>query len=707
MRVSIIAPVYNAEKYIERCIRSVLAQTYADWELLIVDDGSTDHTPDIIRSFDDARIHYIPLPHRGLARLAESYNTALARAGGDLIAILEGDDEWPPEKLATQVPAFDTDDVVLSWGRGMMIDESSRRIKYWPVRREFQRDIPMPELFRVLARWNVLSPAVTVMLRRSALERIGGFQMAGSSLFVDLPTWLLVAATAQGRARYVDADLGLYRTHPTNTGLLHNPKMRHEHDIVFRAIRDRLGASGLDRLGWTGEDDRRTAASASFTQGMASLQGGEWPAARTAFRRTLRGTRSASEFAKALAGYASALARVDLAGMMTRVRYGHAARWLPLLLLALPAACSDPFVVASVRAYTQVATGGEHSCALSEAGQVWCWGRGLDGELGTGNKDSRATPALVTGGLTFKAVTAGDAHTCALATDGAAWCWGWNAFFQRGNSIDGTEAAPVRVTGNRTFTHISAGAHHTCALGTDSIAYCWGYNRFGQLGNGTTNTAGEPYAVVGNVKFSGLSAGAYHTCGVTSVGSAYCWGKNDFGQLGIGTSATMSTTPAVVAGGVTFREIDGGATHTCGVATDSRFYCWGSSAYGELGDGAVFKEGLPGRFTPYPVSENFPRGVKIDAGTYHTCAFGDGGVTRCWGRGDYGQLAIGSTNDNFHPQPVSIFRERTRFTALGLGGLTHACGIIDREVYCWGTGHLGQLGVEQSFFTALPQRVAN
>ena len=159
MRVSIITPVYNAEPFIARCMRSVLAQTYTDWEMLIVDDGSTDRTPSIIREFDDARITYIPLQHRGIASLAETYNTALAKASGELVAILEGDDEWPANKLALQVPAFLEDDVVLSWGRGMIIDEADRRSGYWPVKRQFRRDIPMNELFRVLARWNVLSPA--------------------------------------------------------------------------------------------------------------------------------------------------------------------------------------------------------------------------------------------------------------------------------------------------------------------------------------------------------------------------------------------------------------------------------------------------------------------------------------------------------------------------------------------------------------------
>ena len=85
-RVSIVTPVYNAERFIGACVRSVLDQTFDDWEQIIVDDGSSDATGDIARGFDDPRVRYIGLPHRGLSALAETYNTALQVARGELIA---------------------------------------------------------------------------------------------------------------------------------------------------------------------------------------------------------------------------------------------------------------------------------------------------------------------------------------------------------------------------------------------------------------------------------------------------------------------------------------------------------------------------------------------------------------------------------------------------------------------------------------------
>ena len=327
-RVTIISPVYNAERYLGACIDSVLGQTFAEWEQIVVDDGSTDDTEAVARSYDDPRIRYIRLPHRGLPALAESYNTALREARGELIAVLEGDDVWEPTKLARQVPLFDDPAVVLSWTRARIIDGAGQVSRRWQVPRRFRRDLGMSELFRVLARWNILSPALTVMIRRGPLEAIGGFQQMGSSLFVDLPTWLMIAGTASGKARYLDEDLGLYRIHATNTGSVKNAQMRLEHQDVTAAVKSRLGAARLAALGWTERDERVTRASAAVTNGIAYLQQSNADRARAAFRTAMKETRSAREYTIALTGYLSALSGVNLIGRAQRLRLSAASLYL-------------------------------------------------------------------------------------------------------------------------------------------------------------------------------------------------------------------------------------------------------------------------------------------------------------------------------------------------------------------------------------------
>ena len=117
--VSIITPTFQHERFIHSCLRSVLAQDYGRWELIVIDDASTDRTAQIVESYArrDSRIRLVQhQTNYGTARLADTYNEALAHCAGDLIAILEGDDEWRPKKLSAQVHAFQETQVILCYG---------------------------------------------------------------------------------------------------------------------------------------------------------------------------------------------------------------------------------------------------------------------------------------------------------------------------------------------------------------------------------------------------------------------------------------------------------------------------------------------------------------------------------------------------------------------------------------------------------------
>ena len=99
--VSIIMPAYNCGRFIKESIDSVLAQTYTNWELLIVDDCSTDNTKAIVSTYDDKRIRYMRNPQNMGAALTR--NKALREAKGRYIAFLDADDMWLPEKLERQI----------------------------------------------------------------------------------------------------------------------------------------------------------------------------------------------------------------------------------------------------------------------------------------------------------------------------------------------------------------------------------------------------------------------------------------------------------------------------------------------------------------------------------------------------------------------------------------------------------------------------
>src|ERR1044071_7783966 len=104
--VSVIMPAYNAERYIAASVRSVLAQTYQNWELIIVDDGSTDGTAAVAKSFAEAdgRVRYVYQPN---GRLGNARNTGIRHARGPLIAFLDSDDLWMERKLELQLKAME------------------------------------------------------------------------------------------------------------------------------------------------------------------------------------------------------------------------------------------------------------------------------------------------------------------------------------------------------------------------------------------------------------------------------------------------------------------------------------------------------------------------------------------------------------------------------------------------------------------------
>ena len=124
--VSIIMPTYNCGRFIAESIRSVLAQTYTNWELIIVDDCSTDKTEDVVAYFDDPRIHYLKNEQNEGAALTR--NRALREAKGRYIAFLDSDDLWLPTKLERQIAFLERNSYAFTYHEYTEIDEESNPI---------------------------------------------------------------------------------------------------------------------------------------------------------------------------------------------------------------------------------------------------------------------------------------------------------------------------------------------------------------------------------------------------------------------------------------------------------------------------------------------------------------------------------------------------------------------------------------------------
>jgi len=216
--VSIITPTYNHEKYIGECIESVLSQTFPDWEQIIIDDASTDRTPEIVEQYakKDKRIKFIRhKKNYGIYRLADTYNEALNISNGELIAVLEGDDFWPEYKLEKQVPVFDDKDVVLSWGKVEVMTDERVIWKITPKKlskreRDVYNNSPVGNILKILLFENII-PSPTVIVRKKTLISIKGFQQPVGILTVDYPTWLYLSI--KGKFYYFDEILGYWRSH--------------------------------------------------------------------------------------------------------------------------------------------------------------------------------------------------------------------------------------------------------------------------------------------------------------------------------------------------------------------------------------------------------------------------------------------------------------------------------------------------------------
>ena len=219
--VSIITPTYNHEKYIAECIESVKNQTFSDWELIVVNDGSTDKTLEVANKCaeGDSRIHVIHQDNKGIFRLAETYNKALSLSKGEFIAILEGDDYWEPQKLEIQVEVMSNDSsVVMGWGKAASRVEFQKEVyQLHPVQIEkhlkyFTND-PPGSIFNSV--FDNFFPPLTFIIRKDALIKTGGFIQILPFPAVDLSTML--ALCKLGKFYFFEQILGTWRIFPKQT----------------------------------------------------------------------------------------------------------------------------------------------------------------------------------------------------------------------------------------------------------------------------------------------------------------------------------------------------------------------------------------------------------------------------------------------------------------------------------------------------------
>jgi alpha-tubulin suppressor-like RCC1 family protein len=379
---------------------------------------------------------------------------------------------------------------------------------------------------------------------------------------------------------------------------------------------------------------------------------------------------------------------------------------------------------------TAVAAGDSHTCGLTQSGQVRCWGGNGYGEVGDGTTEGRTTPVDVLeapGGAPLagvRAICAGGFHTCALTTAGTVRCWGNDYYGQLGNGSAGPSTVPVDVLNSSGATPLggvaglACGTFHTCALTGAGTVQCWGRNASGALGNGSTVDSPLPVDVLsapggpplGSV--TGLALGRQHSCLVTGAGGVKCWGLGGSGQLGDGTRLPRYTPVDVLqaSGGsplLGIAEVAAGQYFSCARTLAGSVLCWGANEHGQLGDGTTNTREFPAPVLAAPGGTALAGVAALvasyghGAGNYlyargHACGLTTGGGLLCWGDNDFAQVGNGTTS-NWVVTPVAVADAQSKSAidnAVALAaGAAHSC-LVDSGggVMCWGLKFGGQLG---------------
>lgn len=317
--ISILTPVFNQSSYIDQTIRSVISQTYQNWEWIIVDDGSTDGTGDIIRDVADSRIRYTFQEHAGVDHLNRTRNRALMMCNGDLIAMLDGDDYWPDYKLKVQVKDFVLPDIVLSYGECIVVNGKGKKMYYrqLPTDRHVANNDPVGSSLKLfLLERDCFITNSTVMLNKKALLRIGGF-LDVKDMAHDLTTWTQLSL--EGRFAGKPLCLGYWRRHHSSTNYNRNPEVLLNAGLDF--LRDFVESNKqkLAKLGFSYDSDifeaywsRLKPSAHYYTRSIIALGSGSFSEGKAEFRRFMEGDASFKQRLIYVTMLLSSLIRFDL-----------------------------------------------------------------------------------------------------------------------------------------------------------------------------------------------------------------------------------------------------------------------------------------------------------------------------------------------------------------------------------------------------------
>lgn len=191
--ISVVIPLYNKEKQIACTLQSVFEQTFQNFEIVIVDDGSTDNSVEEVEKFDDSRIRLI---HQTNAGVSAARNRGIEEASGELIAFLDADDVWMPEYLATQYGLYQKYPECSVYACNYEFRDSEGKVTPTIIRKlPFEgEDGVLSNYFEVASCSHPPICSISIMVKKTAIQAIGGFPL-GIKSGEDLLTWARLAVS--------------------------------------------------------------------------------------------------------------------------------------------------------------------------------------------------------------------------------------------------------------------------------------------------------------------------------------------------------------------------------------------------------------------------------------------------------------------------------------------------------------------------------
>ena len=227
--VSVIIPVYNYDRYLAEAVESVLSQTYRHLEVIVVDDGSTDRSGEVAKSFADKGVRYCHQIHSGIG---PTRNKGVELAQGDFIAFLDADDRWPHEKIERQLRAFESDPALeMCFGQALQLQNGP----------EWESGVSD---YKVAVAGMVpgMVPG-TILIKRDAFDRVGKF--LGDWKVGEFIDWYARAVELQIHSLVLPELLLWRRIHDSNQGVRERQSVS-DYARVLKAKLDRKRAEGRD-----------------------------------------------------------------------------------------------------------------------------------------------------------------------------------------------------------------------------------------------------------------------------------------------------------------------------------------------------------------------------------------------------------------------------------------------------------------------------